>query len=541
MAVSIHFCGAAGTVTGSCYRVVHSRGEFLVDCGLFQGSKTLRSLNYSDFAFAPRRVDFVLLTHAHIDHSGLLPKLCRRGFEGPVLTTAGSRDLLAWLLPDSGYIQEAEVEALNRRNAHRGRAPVVPIYTRADAVACLGRIREVPRDEWIEAAPGVRARFWNAGHILGSASIEVELEGAGEAGAPLRMVFSGDLGPRCATFHAPPEAPRGTDILVVEGTYGDAERPALSAAERREALRRDVAAGLAAGGNLLIPVFAVERTQELLADLVALFDAGALPPVRVFLDSPLAIKATEVFAAHADELNDGIAPGTTPFRRDNIHFIEDVEASKALGRVSNAIILAASGMCDAGRIRFHLRNNLWRGDCTLLLVGYQVAGTLGRLLESGVRTVRIMGEEIAVKARVRRLDIYSGHADRRALIDWVRARLPVRRALFITHGEETSLDGLRAGLAELGLDPRRLVVPRLGETVDLAPGKLRHHRPEPWLATATAAADWHNDYAAFLLAVRDELDGLADDRQRALLLRRLRRVLGEGRAGAPHAKTRELV
>ncbi len=520
------FHGAAGTVTGSSTLIEHGGHRVLVDCGMFQGSKTVKELNYRAFPFAPDQIEAVLLTHAHIDHCGLLPKLAREGFSGPVLATSGTRDLLTCVLPDSGAIQEMEVEHLNRRRLQRGEAPVAPIYTRADAEALLPRVDAVGWNRWIEAVPGIRARYWPAAHILGSASIEIELAQPG--GDPLRLLFSGDLGPGNKALHGSAEGPADVDYLVVESTYGDRERAQISPDGRRQALLAEVKAAMAAGGNLVIPAFAVERTQELLFDLGACFAAGKLPGTHVFLDSPLAIRATEVFAAHADELG-AAAEMPHPFENPHFHFVENVEGSKALNRIrSGAIILAASGMCDAGRIRFHLKANLWRSESTVLLVGYQAPGTLGRLLQDGAAAVRIQGEEIRVAARIRALDHYSAHADRRQLVDWVQSRLPVRRAILLNHGETQSIAGLAAGLAEhlTGLPP--ILEPMLDSTLDLdaAPPKL--HPLAPRIAPeALAALDWHNDYAAFVLGLAEQLRTAPDEQARQRLLQRLKAALGQ--------------
>ncbi len=528
----LRFYGAAGVVTGSCYHLTLDGVSFLVDCGLFQGNKTLRELNYQPFPFDPARLDFVLLTHAHIDHSGLLPKLVRRGFKGPVYATDATRDLLGFMLPDSGYIQETEVQRLNERNRRRGRRPVEPIYRRVDAERSVRQIRGRPLDAWFSPVAGVRARFWNAGHILGAASIELELAGAGREGAPLRLLFSGDIGPQEKAFHEQPEAPVDLDYLIVEGTYGDREREDVTVEQRRELLRREIAEALAAGGNLLIPAFAVERTQELLNDIARLMAEGRLPQARVFLDSPLAIKATEVFESYAGELRDlgdpGVPgdPGATPFRGTGFSFTPRAEQSRRIGRITEgAIIIAASGMCDAGRIRHHLKHNLWRRGATVLFVGYQAPGTLGSILLGGARTVRIHGEEIAVRARLRRLDAYSAHADQGELVEWVRRRLPVAQAVFLTHGEPAALRALKQCLAEAGLERRKLIIPKLDEEVELAAsGKVRlvaeAARAEP---EKIADLDWHNAYAGLLVELSERLQALPDDAAREALLRDLQR------------------
>ncbi|MBD3660621.1 MAG: MBL fold metallo-hydrolase, partial [Arenibacter algicola] len=297
--VEVKFLGAAGTVTGSCYLVSHPQGRFLVDCGLFQGVKSLRDLNLQPFPFEAKGIDFVMLTHAHVDHSGLVPKLINQGFQGRVHATAGTRDLLTYMWPDSGYIQENEVERLNWRNAKRGIAPVKPIYTKADGEAALDRVDLQEYDTWFEPGAGVRARLWNAGHILGSASIEVEVD---TDDGPVKLLFSGDIGPQEKAFHEEPEAPKDVDYLFVESTYGDRDRKDLTLEARREILKKELLDGLQAGGNVLIPAFAVERTQELLYDIGLLLNDRDLPPTSVYLDSPLAIRATEVFEMHAHNL-----------------------------------------------------------------------------------------------------------------------------------------------------------------------------------------------------------------------------------------------
>jgi metallo-beta-lactamase family protein len=548
--VTLSFHGAAGTVTGSCQWLTCPGGRFLVDCGLYQGTKTLKQLNYDRFPFDPRMLDFVLLTHAHIDHSGLLPKLARAGFAGPVYATAPTVELLHFMLPDSAGIQESEVERLNRRNAERGRPTVEPIYDRRDADRLLRQLRPVEYDTWIEPAPSVRVRYWNAGHILGAASIEVELAqveigtetgartGSGGNAAPLRLLFSGDIGPDNKLFHPNPDAPADLDYLVCESTYGARSRTRVTVEQRREILRREVAEALHRGGNLLIPAFAVERTQELLADLCTLFTRGQLPRAPVFLDSPLASRATDVFRRHAGALED-LGEAADPFNLPNLHIVGSVEQSQAIDRLrGGAIILAASGMCDAGRIRHHLKHNLWRPDATVLITGFQAVGTLGRLLLEGRTSVRIHGEEVAVKAAIREIDLYSGHADGEELAAWIAARQPIRRAVFLTHGEDEARAALRDRLTALGLDNRHIVLPQLDDTVDLdVDGTLRRRAAPHRLAPETVdRLDWHNDHAQFLLDLRQALDHAADAKAQSVLLRRLKRALAE--EGQAHTRPR---
>lgn len=527
----ITFCGAAGTVTGSCYWMKTDQCQFLVDCGMFQGTKTLKQLNYGSFPFAPAEIDFVLLTHAHIDHSGLLPKLVKNGFRGPIFTTHGTRDLLGYMLPDSGYIQETEVERLNRRNAHRGRPLVTPIYTRDDALASLENFSTVDYESWLEVGRGVRARFWNAGHILGAASIEVEVDANRQDKRIDRILFSGDIGPEHKLFHPDPDAPENWDYICCEATYGGRSRQNTTPDNRRALLADEVNTALKKGGNLLIPAFAVERTQELLLDLTVLFDAGRIPDAPVFLDSPLAIRATEVFAKNATALEDTDTVSTL-FKRHNIRFTESVEESKAIARITGgAIIMAGSGMCEAGRIRHHLKNNLWRSEATVMLVGYQAQGTLGSLLSQGAKSVKIMGEAIKVGAAIRQIDVYSGHADGPALVKWVKARLPVKSAIFLTHGEEKSLSALQQDLVKSGVPEDQIVIPQLDDVIDLKgrDGKVRFRRKPHRLAKdVVQELDWHNDLADFTLRLRDQLDAAADDKRRKVILRRVNRALEGG-------------
>ncbi len=467
MSVTLRFCGAARTVTGSCHLFETSAGRLLVDCGLFQGPKTLKELNYGGFPFAPADIGAVLLTHAHIDHSGLIPKLVRGGFRGRVFATRGTIDLCSFMLPDAGSIQESEVVALNRRNAARGRAQVTPIYTQADAVASLNSFQAVDYESWFEPMPGVRARYWNAGHLLGSASIEIEFTGAGKDGKPLRVLASGDIGPDAKLLQPDPQAPTGLDYVLCESTYGDEDRPPVTRESRRQHLAAEVREAKARGGALLIPAFAVERTQELIVDLIDLMERGEVPAAPIFLDSPLAIHATEVFRQHSESLQSDIDVDRL-LRSPHLRCTETVDESKSIARLTGFhIIIAASGMCDAGRIRHHLKRWLWQRQATVLLVGFQAQGTLGRFLVDGVKAVRIQGEQINVAARIRRLDEYSGHADGPELARWIASRRPIERGVFLVHGEEPALAGLAERIAERTVPAAKIFTPLLDDSYEL--------------------------------------------------------------------------
>ena len=528
MAITLRFCGAARTVTGSCFLMRTPRCSFLVDCGLFQGHKTLRELNYQPFPFDPASVDFVLQTHAHIDHSGLLPKLWKGGFTGPVFMTRGTRDLLSFMLPDSGHIQESDVAHLNRRYARRGKPLIEPIYTQADAVACQEHFRTVEYMAWTDVGDGVRARFWNAGHLLGSASIEIEVATGRDDQRFLRLLFSGDIGPEHKLFQPDPEATNNLDYVICESTYGGRKRTRATPSERRTLLASMLKEAEGTDRVVLLPLFAVERTQELIADITRLQQSGAIPPVPIFLDSPLAIRITQVFQRHAGELED-LGKRPSPFANPNLRFTETAEESKAIDRIGGgAIIMAASGMCDAGRIRHHLKRWLWTRQATVLLAVYQAPGTLGRLLVDGVDAVTIQDDLIKVRANIRQTDLYSGHADGTELLDWIGKRQPIRRALFLAHGEDDAINALRDALVEGGMEASRVVAPVLDDEMELLDDDGQPKlRPEPrrLQPEVIGHADWHNELAQLTLDLRERFDRAVDDRSRSALARRLRRAL----------------
>lgn len=531
MAVTMAVCGAAGSVTGMCLHLATGRHSLLIDCGLFQGPKALKALNYEAFPFDPAGVDAVLLTHAHIDHSGLLPKLVKQGFRGRIHATQPTIDLCSCLLPDSGHIQESEVAELNRRNRRRGRPQVQPIYTAADAERALERFLPVPLGRWIAPLPGVRARFWNAGHMLGSASIELAFEGEGEQEPPIRLLVSGDIGSAEGVLQRASDGPAGVDHMVLEATYGDQDRPPVTTAARRAALARLLRLAAEADGALLVPVFAVERAQEVVTDLIALMRAREVPEAPIHLDSPLASRATRVFLRHAGETGD---PAwlrdvlTDPLLRH----VEGREESLALSRREGfRIVLAGSGMCEAGRIRQHLAQALWDPATVVALVGFQAQGTLGRLLQDGERLVRIQGEAIRVAARIERIEGYSGHADAPELLRWAAARGPVAGGLFLVHGEPGARDGLAQRIAaEPALAGATVLRPlldeafrlRAGTAPEAAPGALPRRRAEP---ETVMLPDWHNARSALLLAIDEALEQAPDEAARAALLARLRAAL----------------
>jgi len=459
--MKLSFLGAAGEVTGSCFMVQATGVRFLVDCGLVQGGREAPARNREPFAFAPDSIDFVLLTHAHIDHSGLLPKLVRAGFRGPIYTTSATADLLGVMLPDSAHIQESEA----RRNARRSRSrhPTPPIYTLQDAAECLKQVRSVGYDQEFGPALGVSCRFRDAGHILGSASIEVRLTARGNT---TRMVFSGDLGQPGRPILRDPTPIEAADILVVESTYGDRRHDDLSTTEDRMVAIVEQTLH-ERGGNVIMPAFAVGRTQQVIYHLHRLASEGRIRHPSVFVDSPMATQATRITREHL-ELFDEEARRLARWhaRGQNLpylRFTSSVEESVALNRIrSGAIIISASGMCDAGRIRHHLRHNLPRRECSILIPGFQARGTLGRRLVEGAKRVRIFNDDIPVRAAIHSVDGLSAHADRDALLEWAGAFRRPPAQTFVVHGEPPAAHALAESLRrKLGW---RVTVPERGQS-----------------------------------------------------------------------------
>ncbi|PKO33345.1 MAG: MBL fold hydrolase [Betaproteobacteria bacterium HGW-Betaproteobacteria-7] len=448
------FHGAAGEVTGSCTLVEVAGCRFLVDCGMFQGGSEARSKNQRalNFGFDVRKLDFVLLTHAHIDHSGLLPRLAMLGYRGPIYATPATIDLLAVLLPDSAHIQEKESEWLLRNRHRRGkgeRGIPAPLYSVEQALATLRLLRPVAYGEELRPADGVNVRFHDAGHILGSSWLEVLVSGEGK---PRRLIFSGDLGqPERPVLHDPEKPGGSADVLLIESTYGDRRHRSLG--ETEDEIVDVVERTRAAGGNLIIPAFAVGRTQEIIYLLAGLVRSQRLRPLKVYVDSPMANTATRITLNHK-ELLDGetrelIAWQQAHPEKMKLEFVADVERSKSLNAIrSGAVIISASGMCEAGRIKYHLRENLPRRECSILIAGFQAAGTLGRRLVDGARLVRIFGQQVPVRARIATVGGLSAHADQAALLDWLGGFRQAPRHVFVMHGEAGSSAAFTAAIKE---------------------------------------------------------------------------------------------
>ncbi len=530
---TLSFFGAAGTVTGSCSMIETNDVNALVDCGLFQGNKATRALNLEPFPFEADSIDFVLLTHAHTDHAGLLPKLVKAGFSGPVYCTEPTAALLEFMMRDSAKIQESEARRRNRRHQRRGGEEVEPLFTMEDAEETLKRLEAMSLDTWLEPYKGFHARFQNAGHILGSTSVEVRYQEP-KTKRTMRLLFSGDLGPDEKSFHPEPGGDAGFDYVVCESTYGDRDRDAYTLKERREALKRELNRGLKRGGNVVIPCFAVERTQELLHDIGVLMTKGKIPGATLFLDSPLARKVTSVFVDYAHTLDDIEIPEDELFRNPNFNIIESVDESKAINRINGgAIIISASGMADAGRIQHHLKNNIWKRNATVLFVGYQAQGTTGAHILSGASDVRIHGKEFKIRASIRRIGNYSAHADQGELIDWILERGPVVGGLFLNHGDDGAREELKRLLVERGMDKDRIWLPHFDESFDLSVGTPQSKgraRDEPGSLRARfdemeLSRDWYTEYASFSIELSNALEEAESDAQRQAILKRLKETL----------------
>jgi metallo-beta-lactamase family protein len=455
------FLGAAGVVSGSRHLLDHGGARILVDCGLFQGDKGLRERNWRPLDPPADSVDAVVLTHAHIDHSGWLPRLVREGFRGPIFATPATADLLPLLLYDSAKCQEEDAMYANRKGFSRHQ-PALPLYDEADVARTLRRVRPVTRQRVFEPARGVRCRFHDAGHMLGSAFVEIELDGPGR---PTTVLFSGDLGRYDAPLYADPCPPPACDHLVLESTYGDRDHPAIRPLDD---LERAIREALPRGGMILVASFAVGRTQQLVYLLRTLMATGRLPEIPVWIDSPMGVEATEVFRRHAAEhdfTEANVAGVAEALVSPWVRMARTAEESKAInGHAGSGIVIASSGMMTGGRILHHLARRLPDPRTTVLVAGFQAAGTRGRSLLDGADTLRIHGRDIPVRAAIRRVDALSGHADRNEVTRWLE-RMPAPRNVFLVHGEPPAARGMAERLHErFGW---QATLPALGASYDL--------------------------------------------------------------------------
>ena len=474
--MKITFLGATKTVTGSNYLVEAAGKKFLIDCGMWQGKAELEEENYQEFEFNPAEIDFMLLTHAHIDHSGRIPKLYKEGYRNKIYAHKATCDLCALMLPDSGHIQEQESEWKNRKRMRKGEEAREPLYTAEDALRCLEIFEPVKYDEIIDITPEIHARFNDAGHMLGSSIIELWVE---EDGKRIKTVFTGDLGNNDIPLLNEPTMIEDTDYLVMESTYGS--RLHMRNDNKAEDFLNIVSETLDNGGTVVIPSFAVGRTQEILYEIDKLKDIRkdeefrrkykTLMRVPVYVDSPLAISATEVFKENMDLFDEDtqkeISKGENPLEFPGLKFTMTADESKALNEdPTPSIIISASGMCDVGRIKHHLKHNLWNPKSTILFVGYQAPGTLGYNIVNGAKKVKIFGEEIAVNARIEYIEGYSGHADQEGLMNFIYSFIEKPKHIFLVHGEKESQEVLKNKIEEETSLP--VTIADFGETYDLS-------------------------------------------------------------------------
>ncbi len=447
--MNLQFLGAAHTVTGSSFLLEVNEKKILIDCGMFQGGRQLQEMNYKPFRFSPQEIDSVLLTHAHIDHCGLIPKLCRDGFKGKIYATKATCDLAGIMLPDSAHIQESDAEIINRKGMRMGRVPIAPLYTIDDAQKSIIQFAPVEYEEKVAVTNEITAVFRDAGHILGSSIIEVYISEKGKD--PVKMVFSGDLGQPDQPILRNPEYINDADYLIVESTYGDRLHQIY---DKESALAEVINDTMDRGGNLVIPTFAVGRTQTMLYYLYRLWKEHRIDDVPIVIDSPLAIAATRVFIDNMKVFDDEAVEllqknGQFP-EMPQLRICRTAEESKALNSSEEpSIIISASGMCDAGRILHHLKHNLWRPESTVLFVGYQAEGSLGRRLTDGIKRVKILGEEVAVRALIKQLDGFSAHGDYNQVLDWIgHIKMNEPKQIFLVHGESLAIESLGEKIKE---------------------------------------------------------------------------------------------
>lgn len=468
--MKVAFLGGAKTVTGSCFLIETKDTQFLVDCGMFQGREGSKSLNFEPFPFNIDDIEFVLLTHCHIDHSGRIPKLYKEGFKGKIYATKATVELCSIMLPDSGHIQEMEHEWLNRKRVRAGKSMISPLYTYQDAVDSLVCFEKISYGNVVDINNSIKVRFSDAGHILGSSIIEVWLN---EDGKESKIVFSGDLGNTDIPILKDPSFIESADYLFLESTYGGKYHK--DNVDKTTKVINVILETIEKGGNVVIPSFAVGRTQEIIYDINKQFDKNderikKLFNIPVYIDSPLAINATEIFRNNLDcydeEAREYIKNGNNPLDFPNLKFTKTAEESKELNfKDEEMIIISASGMCEAGRIKHHLKHNLWRPESTILFVGFQAEGTLGRRLVEGVEKVKIFGEEIKVKARIESVQGYSGHADHDGIINWLDHFKNKPKKIFIVHGEGERQEILSNSIKkEYNID---CVIPGRGDSYEL--------------------------------------------------------------------------
>jgi len=462
--MKIKVLGAAGEVTGSNYLLEVGTSKVLIDCGLHQG-KNDEQKNREPFQFSPLNIDAVLLTHAHIDHSGRIPLLYREGFQGKVFATLPTVRLTEVLWKDSARIMKEEAEWKTRKNARKGLPPLEPLFDEGNVEQAMEFLHPVSYDDVLDVAPGVKARFRDAGHILGSAILEIFLD---DGTRELKVVFSGDLGPQKPVMGRNPAVIEDADLVVIESTYGD--RSHRGNDETRSEFRDIMLDALRTKAKVMIPTFVVDRAQRLLYELMLMQKEGLMKGnVPIYFDSPMGVKATEIYTDYpglfSTEVQEHIRSGETPLCPDNLHFVEKAEDSKAINEVGHAVVLAGSGMCNGGRIIHHLKHGVWNEKNHLVFVGYQAYGTLGRKIVEGAKSIRLMGEQVSVKAQLHTINGFSAHADREDLLAWA-GNFRTNPRFLITHGEEKSSKALSEALEAKGLTT---FIPEVNQEYELLP------------------------------------------------------------------------
>jgi metallo-beta-lactamase family protein len=476
--IKVTCLGGAGSVTGSSYLIESTSGtKVLVDCGMFQGGAQMEARNLSPWGFDPASLNTLFLTHAHIDHSGRIPKLVKDGFRGRIITSPPTAELCAVMLLDSAHIQEIDAESQTKKNKRQSRSPILPLYTTQDAEESIKLFSPREGDEVFQVEPGIRARLRNAGHILGSSILELWVDGPdGE----IKIVFSGDLGKRDQLIVKDPQEIFASDYLFIESTYGNRFHRSLEESKRE--LLDAIQYAIKNKEKVIIPAFAVERTQEILYILGEYYRSKLLPDIPIFLDSPLAIKATEIFRRNKKyydtEAMAIVNHGFDPFDMPNLKFTPSTKESMEINeRPGSAIVIAGNGMCTAGRIKHHLKHNLWRAGASIVMVGFQAMGTTGRKIVEGAKAVKIFGENVSVKAKVYTIGGFSAHADQKDLIEWVSHFTESRPRVFVVHGESASSDALAAKIREdLGFEVH---VPTWREKLMLKPREVITEAPQP--------------------------------------------------------------
>lgn len=495
--MKISFLGAARTVTGSCYLLELEQQKILLDCGMFQGSKLVKSFNEKEFLFNPSEIDAVVLTHAHIDHSGLVPKLVKQGFRGSVHCTRSTQELCSILLPDSAHIQESDADLANRKGLRAGKKMVEPLFTVDDAYRALKLFRIHEFGSEFQVVPGIKAKFKVAGHILGSAIVEFFIT---EGDLTTKLIFTGDIGQPNQPIIEDPENLTAADFIITESTYGDRLHKAYDKEQELADIINDT---VEKGGNIIIPAFAVGRTQVLLYYFQKLLSEGRIPEIPIYVDSPMANKATQITLTSPDEYDEEARAlyemqGRRLVSMHNLRFTATAQESMAINDIAGSkIILSASGMADAGRILHHLKHNLWRQDSCVIFAGYQAEGSLGRRLVEGNKRVKIMGEDIRVAATIYNLKGFSAHADKAQLLQWFQKMKQKPKAFFVTHGE-------LAAATELADELRRnlgtaVYVPHYGDCVEIT--------PEGWQVQESTLVEQDQEALA-LSATLKNLEGL---------------------------------